>query len=164
MHTDSLLLNGLDDTRRAMLALLEGTRFSLHLYTPYIDPRLYNDAEVLAALRQRVVEQPRIRMALLLPPAGHWRSACPHLLQLVERLTSAIQLRTLPANEPRERPEFGQGFLIADRRILLHQADPRGLVGSLQRGGSGEARELLNFFLELWEKSLPDPDLRRLHI
>ena len=158
------LLNSLEEVHGAMLDLLVATQRSLHLYTPHLDPRLYNDSQVLDTIRAQVSRQPRLRFYLLLPPAARWRSDCPQLLQLAERLTSALSLRTLAPDEARERPEFLQSFAIADQRSLLHQPDPRHFVGSYTAPGSGKARELLNFFMEIWEKAAPDPELRRLHL
>ncbi len=158
------LLDGLEEIHGALLALLAATRRSIHLYTPELEPRLYNDPQVLDAIRLQISRQPRLRFYLLLPPAARWRGACPRLLQLAERLTSALSLRTLPADEPHERPEFLQAFAIADQRSLLHQPEPRHFVGSYTAQGSGRARELLNFFMEIWEKAAPDPELRRLHL
>ena len=158
------LLNGLEEIHGALLALLAATRRSIHLYTPELESRLYNDPRILDAIRLQISRQPRLRFYLLLPPAARWRSTCPRLLQLAERLTSALSLRTLPADEPHERPEFLQAFVIADQRSLLHQPEPRHFVGSYTTQGSGKARELLNFFTEIWEKAAPDPELRRLHL
>ncbi len=156
-------LNGFEDTRQALLALLEATHRSVHLYTPHLDPRLYNDDQLLAALRACISRQPRLQCYFILPEAKLWRNACPRLLQLAERLPSVLHLRTLPEEEARERPELEQGFAIADQTALLHQADPRNGSGSHLPQASGKARELLHFFMEIWEKSVPDPELRRLH-
>ena len=162
--SEIILLNSLEEVHGAMLALLAATQRSLHLYTPHLDPRLYNDSQVLDTIRAQVSRQPRLRFYLLLPPAARWRSDCPQLLQLAERLTSALSLRTLAPEEARERQEFLQSFAIADQRSLLHQPDPRHFVGSYTASGSGKARELFNFFMEIWEKAAPDPELRRLHL
>jgi hypothetical protein len=157
-------IDGLENTRQAMLNLVETTQRSLHLYTPFVDPRLYNDGDIVDAIRARVVNQPRIRFYLLLPSAHDWRSACPRLLQLTERLSSALELRTLPQEEPRERPEFTQSFIIADHAIVLHEADPRHHIGRYEPHGAGEVRKLMNFFQEIWEKSQPDLELRSLKL
>ena len=64
------LLDGLDDSRRAWLELLGTLRRNLYLYTPLIRPDLYNDAEVLAAIRNRVVSQPRLCFLSGVGPLG----------------------------------------------------------------------------------------------
>jgi hypothetical protein len=161
---NDIALQGFEDTQRALLALLESLRRSLQLYTPHLDARLYNESSVLDAIRTQVIENPRTRFQLIIPPAESWRRACPHFLQLSQRLSSALELRTLAKGEPRERQEFSQSFLIADEHALLLLADPYRLVGSYAPQTSGKTKELLNFFQQIWEKSEPDPELRQLRI
>jgi hypothetical protein len=164
MRGNNTALTNLEETRQAMLALLEMTRRSLYLYTPYVETRLYNDMQILDALRNQVRKHPRLHCYWLLPPAAVWRATCPQLLDLHERLSSALQLRTPAQDEPRERPESEQTFFIADNRILLHQVDPRNFIGSFEPDGSSKLLTLQNFFRELWDKSASDPELRRLHL
>jgi hypothetical protein len=158
---DSVLtLNGLDDSRRALLELVGGMRRTLCLYTPLMRAELYDDAEVLAAIRDRVVTQPKVRFQLLLPPAREWRAGCPRLARLCARLTTPLLLRTPNRAELPDWPELGQGFAIADAGALLRWIDPRRLTGEYQPRPSERAKELLELFRTLWDRSQPDSDLR----
>ena len=163
-ETPLIPLAGLEESRRALLELLDGMRRTLHLYTPLVRPELYDDASVLAAIRNRVVSQPKIRFHLLLPPAREWRSDCPGLVRLSERLTTALILRTPDREETPDRPELGQAFAIADERALLRFSDPRRLIGSYEPQPNERLKELRELFRMLWERAQPDPDLRRLGI
>ncbi|MBL8250823.1 MAG: hypothetical protein JNK31_04045 [Candidatus Competibacter sp.] len=160
----AMSLDGLEDSRRAVLAMVNDMRRTWYLYTPVVRPELYNDAEVLAALRNQVVSQPKSRVQLLLPPARDWRNGCPGLVRLGERLTTALSLRTPNRRELPDRPELGQAFAIADDRSLLHFTDPRRLLGSYEPSPSERMKELLELFRELWNRSEADPDLRWLGI
>ena len=159
-----MTLNGLDDSRRALLDLLGGMRRALVWYTPLIRPELYDDPEVIDAIRNRVVSQPKSRLHLVLPPAREWRSDCPRLARLSERLTSALLLRTPNRPEVPDRPELSQAFVIADERALLRFSDPRRLLGSYEPEPGERMKELLELFRLIWERSQPDPDLGRLGI
>jgi hypothetical protein len=163
-ETSLIPLAGLDDSRRALLELLEGTRRTLCLYTPVVRPELYDDPAVLAAVRQRVVSQPKVRLQWLLPPARQWRSACPRLVRLSGRLTTALVLRTPNREEAPDRPELRQAFAIADDRALLHFSDPRRLLGVYELQPTERMKELLELFREVWSRAQADPDLRRLGI
>lgn len=163
-RSSTITLDGLDDSRRAWLDLLDGMRRVLYLYTPLVRPELYNDSDVLAAIRMRVVSQPRVRLHLLLPPARHWRNACPGLVRLSERLPSALILRTPNPEEMLDRPELGQAFAIADERVLLRFSDPRRLLGAYEPQPSERMKELLELFRRVWDRAQPDPDLQRLGI
>ena len=160
----TIVLNGLDDSRRALLDLIENMRRTLYLYTPLLRPELYNDPDILAAIRTRIVNQPRIRFHLLLPPARDWRSDNPGLVRLSERLTTALILRTPNRSEIPDSPELGQAFAIADERTLLRFNDPRRLLGEYERQPSDQMKELLELFQMLWNRSQADPELRRLGI
>ena len=163
-RSSTITLDGLNDSRRAWLDLLDGMRRVLYLYTPLVRPELYNDSGVLAAIRTRVVSQPRVRLHLLLPPARNWRNACPGLVRLSERLTSALILRTPNLEEMLDRPELGQAFAIADERVLLRFSDPRRLLGAYEPQPSERMKELLELFRRVWDRAQPDPDLQRLGI
>ncbi len=159
-----VMLNGLDDSRRALLDVLGGMRRTLSLYTPILRPELYNDAEVLAAIRERVVTQPKVRFQLLLPPAREWRSTCSGLIRLSERLTTALLLRTPNRHELPDWPELAQAFLIADERALLRFSDPRRLIGEYDPQPIERTKELLEMFRVVWDRAEPDPDLSRIGI
>ncbi len=163
-ETALISLAGLDDSRRALLELIENLRRTLYLYTPLVRADLYNDPDVLAAIRNRVVSQPRIRLHLVLPPARDWRNACPGLVRLSERLTTALTLRTPIPEELPKRPELGQAFAIADEQVLLRFSDPRRLLGGYETQPNERTKELLELFRLLWDRAQPDPDLSRLGI
>ena len=163
-QSSTIMLDGLDDSRRALLELLDGMRRMLILYTPLMRSGLYNDPDVLAAIRNRVVSQPRIRFHLLLPPARLWRSDCPGLVRLSERLTTALILRTPNREEIPDQSELGQSFAIADEQALLRFSDPRRLLGTYESRPSERMKELLELFRMLWDRAQPDPELRRLGI
>ena len=158
------MLNGLDDSRCALLDLLGGLRRALVWYTPLIRPELYDDPDVLDAIRKRVVDQPKLRLHLVLPPAREWRGDCPRLARLSERLTSALLLRTPNRPEIPDRPELNQAFVIADERALLRFSDPRRLIGGYEPEPGERMKELLELFRLIWERSRPDADLNRLGI
>jgi hypothetical protein len=160
----SIPLEGADDGRRALLDMIQSLRRTLCLYAPVVRPDLYDDPEVLAAIRGRVVSQPKVRLQWLLPPARAWRSTCPRLVQLSERSTTALVLRTPNREESPNRPELGQAFAIADESSLLRFSDPRRLLGEYDSQPGERMKELLELFNMLWSRAQADPELRRLGI
>lgn len=153
-------LNGLEDSRRALLDLLQGVRRTLCLYAPLMRADLYNDPEVLTVLRHRIATQPKIRFYGLLPPVSDWRSTCPGLMRLCERLTTALLVRTPNRQELPDWPELGQTFAIADDQALLRFSDPRRLIGEAVSQPNERTKELLERFRTIWDRSEPDPTLR----
>jgi len=159
-----ILLEGEEQILAMLLEQMHAVRRYYHLYTPGLPPALFEHPDYLSAIRARVAEQPRIRMQFILPGAKAWRRQCPQFLQLSERLRSAMHLRVLPTEEPRERELFQRLFAVGDRSSVLELADLHRLLGGYQHRHQARARQLLSFFNEIWEKSGPDPELRRLMI
>lgn len=162
-------LDGFEAAAEALAELLAGARRQIDWYSPVVAPSLYGDERVDAALRRAVLEQPRLRVRLLLPPVNGWRQHCPRLTGLIERL-SALELR-IPGprgSEERageDRSEYGWGFVIADQRALLVLTDPQRGPGRYHPDGDGARSRLLQaLFDTLWETARPDAELRKLGI
>lgn len=154
--------SGPGEAAEALIELLAVTRRQLLLYCPLLAPALFARPEIADGLRRLVVGQSRLQARMLLPPVVGWRSDCPVLAALIERL-GALELRIPPRDEPDSRAEQHYGFVLADQRELLVLRDPRRCLGYRSRGGA-QLRELLTLFDTLWEKSRPDRELRRLAI
>lgn len=159
-----LILAGPEAVQRALLDLVGGLWRSLHVHAPALNPQLFDDPRLITALRERATAQPRLKLWLLLPPATEWRRDCPRLAGLVRTLASAVELRRLPAETLRERPEYQQGFCIGNETALLRLPQPMAPAGDYCREGGAAARDLLGFFRDAWEKAEPDPELRSLRL
>ena len=158
-------VQGVADSLEAALALIENARREVRIYTPYMHPHLYSATKLSAALGRRVSQQPRVQCRMILPKVSEWRRSCTPLCEMIERL-SALQLRAWPSHEPRERAEFSHGFFIADQDAVLLHSDPPRCSGFYRRQSSAGAdtHHLVTFFDEIWERSEPDVELRRLGI
>ncbi len=156
-----------DDTdlaRASLVRLIESTGRVLRGYFPSMDKRLVDHEDVVEALRRLVVDQPRIRVEWLVPPAAEWRRQCPRLGELNERLTTAIIFQRLRPGKTRDRPEMGHAFVISDERALLRELDPLRHIGDWSLSGSPDSRTYGQLFTDLWTHSEPDPNLRRMRI
>ncbi|PIE83336.1 MAG: hypothetical protein CSA09_02380 [Candidatus Contendobacter odensis] len=158
------VLDGLDDSRQALLDMLARMRHGLYWYTPQLCPGLYDCPEILDALRGRIVNQPKLRFHMVLPPAREWREHCPRLAQLSARLMTALKLRTLDRESIPDRPELSQAFVVADGRLLLHFSDPHRLLGRYEPKPVDRTKELSQLLQLIWDRAEPDPDLRYLGI
>lgn len=149
-----------EDNRRVAAALaLQATR-TLELFSHDLEPELYDQPDFLEAVRLLALRSPRVRIRILLQDAGRAVRDGHRLVELMRRLSSFIEIRQ-PHHDYQDHPE---AFLIVDGTGLLHRrmADRyEGLAGFRM---PLRARELGNLFDEIWQRSEPHPDLRRLHI
>jgi len=106
------------------------------------------------------MHSPRARIRILLLDDRRLIKGSHRLLELARRLTTSLELRR-PIAEYRERSDE---FLLVDQSAYLHreQADIPQAVASYH--GPLKARSLQGAFLEIWEHSEPDPEIRRLHL
>lgn len=155
-----LAVASFDDNRRAAIALARQGRETLHLFTPDLERPVYDDGEFLDALRRLAMRGPRAKVQILVIDPRRALLDGHRLVETARRLTSHIEVRRVAADF-RDHPE---AFLIVDGRGLLHRKLHTRPEGELDFNAPGEANLLLKFFREVWEKSVPDPELRRLHI
>ena len=165
-HLDPLPERNLENPQEAVAAAVEligSARRSLYFFCSLLPPALFNATEFNDALRSQLIHETRLRCFMLMQPIASWRQVCPQLSQLIERL-STLELRITHADEPRDKAEFGQVFLIADSKVVLLLKDPRRCIGQFCSDDALQVRKLLSFFNPLWEKSQVDIELRRLGI
>ncbi len=153
-------LNDMADNRLLALGLAQQARRTLDIFTRDLEPAIYDQEPFLNALRELALRSQRVRIRVLLQDASRIVQNGHRLVELMRRLTTFMEIRQ-PHQDYRDHNE---AFLVADGVGIIHRrlADrPEGL-GSFKMPLRG--RELTNFFDEVWERSQPHPDLRRLFI
>ena len=82
------------------------------------------------------------------------------LIELARQLSSTVESRR-PAGEYRQ---FHETFLLADTTGYLHRRIPGRYEGTACFNAPGKAAEWEKYFMEVWERSEPDPELMRLYL
>lgn len=145
-----------EDARRHTLALFEQARHSLCLYSPDLEPWLYNQDDIVQAATHFLLAHPRNRLRILLADPTLAIRQGHRLLTLARRLTSSMQIRTLNHDYPAQT----SAFLVVDERCLLIRPEPERIAGYALYQNPGRARALRRQFDSAWEHSLSHPDLR----
>ena len=147
-----------EENRAAALAMVSQGRRTVLIFSRDLDPRVYNTAEFADALSTlaRLSKYSWIRM-LVQDSSGIVRDG-HRLVELARRLSSRVELR-------KAHPDFrdaNRAFLVVDEigLILRVPADRYDAVVSFHDGMA--ARGQTRFFHRVWDRSAPDPELRRL--
>ena len=82
------------------------------------------------------------------------------LIELSRRLSSRIQIRRPPA----QYRGYSETFLLADDAGFLHRPLYTRYEGNASFNNPGITRRLKQYFLQVWEHSQPDTEMRRLHL
>ena len=159
---EEILLETTVENRDAVISLAKQARFSLNLFSRDLDPRVFDNVEFercifnLARMHQSADIRILVNDSSRAVKQGH----C--LIRLAQKLTSSVFIH----NPAREYSHVISTFLVVDRKGMLHRprstsTDYDAVVNYM---APERAAELQDFFNEMWERSTPDSQIRRLHI
>ena len=144
----------------ALVEVAASARTEFALYSPDLAPRLTDRPELADALRRLALSSPRARVRLLCCDAREAARGGNALLRLVASLPSRCALHHV--NPEDEAPE--ELFAFADRRAALRQPRAESPHAHVATAAPTLARECAERFDPLWERSVPDPEARRLQL
>lgn len=149
-----------DELRDALVTSILAARRGLKALLPEFDIRLWEDTQVLAALRTYLTANSQSRIAMCLQDATNARNDAPRLMTLCERLPSRCEIR-LAHDEHRTLHE---SFVLFDRHAYLRRATPLERIWSTQAKPPNEADRLHKLFDSIWDEATVHPNLRRLSL
>lgn len=155
-----LTMSSSADNRDIALSLANQAQKSLCILTRDLEHAVYNTPEFAAAIAQLATRHRYSMVRILMHDATAVLRRTHRLVDLSQRLSSSIHIRQ-PHEEHRG---FTQAFLVADDTGYLRRVIASRYEGTASFNAPAEARELMQLFDRIWEKSAPDLELRRLHL
>lgn len=153
-------LNSREDNRLAATHMVEQGKFTLKLFTPNLDPRIYDTNEFIEAVKKIALSSSRSKVYILLQDPTIVVTRGHRIVELARRISSHIFIHRA-SEDDQERID---SFLIVDEIGLIHRPHSDRYEGTVEFNNPGEARLLVKDFNNAWERSFPEPELRRLHI
>ncbi|MBI5042143.1 MAG: hypothetical protein HZB57_13360 [Gammaproteobacteria bacterium] len=153
-------LTSRDDNRRAAALLASQARRVIELFTPDLEPALYDQTPFIDALSQLAISGPRARIRILAKDFERTVKEGHRLMELARRLSSYVELRRVHE----DYRDNNETFLLVDDYGLLHRRHAPRFEGTFSCKAPLEVRRLRAFFDEVWDRSEADADLRRLHL
>ncbi|HPG94923.1 MAG TPA: GNAT family N-acetyltransferase [Dokdonella sp.] len=150
-----------ETARAAILAVVATARRELCLFTRDLDPDLFENNEVLAAVKQVALGGPHARIRILVQEPARARADGHRLIALAQRLTSVFAFRT-PVEEIDR--QYAGSFLISDRDAWFERPLASRFDGEGSSHGPGRNAQLLESFNAIWERSEECAEMRRLEI
>ncbi len=155
-----LCLASREDNRAVAAALATQAVRTLDIFTRDLEADIYDQPAFLEAIRALALRSQHVRIRILLQDASRAVADGHRLVELMRRISSYIEIRQ-PYHDYRD---YNEAFLIVDGNGLLHRRLADRYEGVAGFNLPMRTRELGNFFNEVWQRSEPHPDLRRLHI
>ena len=151
----------LHEATAGTLALVQGARRAIQLYSRDLEPVLYAQPALLDAFRQfAIAGRGGVVQVILQEPAAAQGAIHP-LLTLAQRLTSVFQFRTPVDNVDLQYPS---AFLVNDRDGYLFRGIGTRFEGDWSPALPARSRQLSDHFGRVWERSRPCTELRALGI
>lgn len=155
-----ILLETPPSVRHAVLELTLLARQSLNIYTPDLDPVIFDQQPFLDALRRLAIGHQHARVRILLRDPHRAVKDGHRVITLARRLSSRIALR-VPGPD---HQDYSSGFLVVDDAHVLFDPAPDHYTARMTRADRPRARELMVFFDEVWAHAHRDADLRELRL
>ena len=159
-HDKVIHLDTMDENRSAVTAIAQQCQRTLHIQSYDLDPLIYDDADFIEAVRQIAVNSTRATVQILLEDSRKIVTSGHRIIELARKLTTFIEIRKINT----DLKTISEAFLIGDETGLVYRKQAQRYEGFVNFNDRGRCRQLLADFHDSWEKAVPDPELRRLHL
>jgi hypothetical protein len=150
----------LTEARAVAHALAAQAQRTLLLHTEDLEPDIFDDSAFLDAVSRLARDHSQSRIWILIHDARKVVQNGHRLIEIARRLSSTIQLRR-PAPQYRNNHE---SFLLVDGCGYLHRPIAARYEGTANFNDPGKVADLEKYFMEVWERSEPDEEIKRLYI
>lgn len=150
------ILSTLDEYRAAVAEIATRATRSLSIYTPDLEPQLYDQDCFLEPLKRLVLARSHARLRVLISDPARAAREGNRFMQMARRLTSYIDLRNV-APEYRSNP---CSFIVADDKAIAYRQQASRWDGIVEFNDVQVVRRYLAYFDEVWAGSLIQPELR----
>lgn len=150
------VITTLDEYRVAVAELATRAKRSMSIYTPNLEPLLYDQDMFLEPVKRLVLARGHARLRVLISDPARAQRDGNRFMQMARRLTSFIELRNVPP-EFRDNPA---SFIIADDRSIAYRHQATKWEGIAEYNDPGVVRRHLAYFDEVWAVSLIQPEMR----
>ncbi len=153
-------LKGREDNKQAAIHMVTQGQRSLNLFTPNLDPRIFDNENFIEAVKKLAINNPRSKVNILILDPSEVVAHGHRIVELARRVSSHIFIHRAD-EEDQSRVDT---FMIVDDVGIIRRAHNDRCEGLAEFNNPAEARLLLKTFNEAWERSQPEPELRRLHL
>lgn len=150
------VLSNLDEYRAAVAELAKRANRTLSIYTPNLEPQIYDHDSFLEPVKRLVLARSHARLRVLVSDPGRAVRDGNRFFMMARRLTSYIDLRNV-ASEYRSNP---CAFIIADDRTIVYRQQASTWEGVAEMDDLSVVKRYLAYFDEVWAGSLIQPELR----
>ena len=148
------------ENKAASLSLMDQASRSIDILSYDLEPKIYNNREMYTRFRQFATRNRFSHIRILIHDAKPVVHNGHILIELIERLTSSIEIRRLCSQDR----NISQGFMVADKTAYLLRQEATRFEAHIDFSDRAMAKELSETFDSAWHRADFEPELRRLHL
>jgi len=153
-------LQSREQVRSVAQSLAMQAQRELLLHTEAMEPEIFDQQAFLDAVSSLVRKHQNAHVWILVED-GHKAVQHGHrLIELSRRLGTNIQIRRPPV----QYRNYGKTFLLCDGVGYLYRPLARRYEGVANFNDPGQTTVLKKYFMEVWEQSQAEGEMRRLHL
>lgn len=154
---ETIIVESSEDNAAAALLMARQTTRTIEILSRTLDPVIFGTPDFVEAVKQVVLKSRYTRVRILVHEPKLILKHGHRLLDLAFNLPSFFDLR-VPG---REHADYNESYAIFDTAGYIHRLNGERYEGKLNFNDKRTARLLLHQYDEIWEKSRPDPNLKR---
>jgi len=158
--SDDIVIESSEDNRLIAERLVSQANHRLVVFSRDLDPRVFDNAEFISAVRSLAVKDRKAKIRFLVIDPDRAIKLGHRLLELSRRLSSTIEIRKVHEDYAANQ----ECYLIVDGRGLLHRKLASRFEAIANFNNPSDSFELERHFNEVWEHSQPERDFTQLHI
>jgi hypothetical protein len=155
-----LLLETREDVRTIATALARQAQHTLLLHTEDLEPAIFDNTPFLDAASSLARNRRDSCFRILVNNGRKAVQAENRLIELSRRLSTDIQIRRTAT----QYQNYHKAFFLADDAGFLYRPLSSRYEGIADFNNPGKVSELTRYFMEVWDHSEPDEEIRRLHL
>lgn len=152
----SSVLTNLDEYRAAVAEIATRANRTLSIYTPDLEPLIYDHDLFLEPVKRLVLARSHARLRVLISNPSRVSRESNRFMMMARRLTSYIDLRNVTP-EYRENP---LSFIVADDKLIAYRPQSSTWEGVIEFDNVAMVKRHLAYFDEVWASSQIQPEMR----
>lgn len=157
---NDISLNSRDEVKIINIAMAQQTSRTIDIISMHLDPAIFDIPDFIDAIKNLSISSKFTKIRILIKDSDPMTKNGHRLIDLIQQLTSSIEVRKLSE----EYKSYGEAFTLFDGKAVIYLRHSDRYEGLANFNRPRLATELSNFFNEVWERSAPDANLRRLHL
>ncbi len=151
------VISSLEEMRAAVDAVALSAQRLMSIYTPDLEPDLYDQNAFLEIVKRFVLARRFAKVRVLLSDSTRLLRDNNRFIAMGRRLTSCIDIRPAVA----AAKQRACGYLIADDRAIVYRVHSDRWDGVADLDNPPVARQYLDEFDEIWQASVADEATRQ---